>query len=112
MQVFKAVLNHKICEKHGSFISYCNKCIVECLQDLFNFIFNRLPSARESHFVCHVHGNDVITKLAGSCISSLITDSIAAYLPNYPGPGAGPYIKINSRNVDNTRQILGQALRN
>ena len=38
----------------------------------------------ESHFVCHDNGNDVITKLAGSCISSLITDTIAAYLANYP----------------------------
>ena len=38
----------------------------------------------ESHFVCHDVGNDVITKLAGSCISSLITDTIAAYLANYP----------------------------
>ena len=33
--------------------------------------------------VCHDNGNDVITKLAGSCISGLITDTIAAHRANY-----------------------------
>ena len=34
--------------------------------------------------VCQDNGNDVITKLAGSCISGLITDTIAAHRANYP----------------------------